>query len=232
MVLGVELIMTGQPIKIIVVDNETMVRKAVKALLAEYENRSVIGEAANGLHAISLIEEMKPDIVLLDLLMPGMTGIEAIKRMLAVQPDQRIIVLTGCSQEDKLLEAIQAGAFGYVRKHAPPEELVKAIQQAYEGEPSIDPAIAWRFVKRMADGEKTPNAPPVLGEREMEVLKLLARGYTDAEIAEKMFLTAVTVRTHVSRILSKLHLKNRVEAVLYAYRLGIVRLEETRKLET
>ena len=130
--------MGNQPIQVLIVDDHMMVRKGIKALLTEYEDISVIGEAANGLKAIELVERLKPDVVLIDLAMPVMEGIEAIKRIIAIQPDQRIIVLTSYAGDDKLIPAIKAGAMGYLVKDAQPEELVQAIRDVSAGEPSLN----------------------------------------------------------------------------------------------
>lgn len=124
--------MGTQPIQVLLVDDHAMVRKGMKALLNEYEGISVVGEATNGLKALELVERLKPDVVLMDLLMPGMDGIEAIKRILAIQPHQRILVLTGYLRDDKLIPAIEAGALGYLLKDAQPEELVQSVRDAYK----------------------------------------------------------------------------------------------------
>jgi NarL family two-component system response regulator LiaR len=166
-------------------------------------------------------------VVLIDLSMPVMDGIEAIKRIIAVHPDQRIIVLTSYSGDDKLFPAIKAGAMGYLLKDAQPEELIKSIRDVYIGEPSLNPTIAWRLLRGMTGVETTKRSAEDLSEREIEVLRLLTQGKTDQEIAKELVLTDVTIRTHISRILAKLGLKNRVQAALYGIRSGIVSLDET-----
>jgi NarL family two-component system response regulator LiaR len=223
--------MGNQPIQVLIVDDHIMVRKGIKALLTEYEDISVIGEAANGLKAIELVERLKPDVVLIDLAMPVMEGIEAIKRIIAIQPDQRIIVLTSYSGDDKLVPAIKAGAMGYLVKDAQPEELVQAIRDVSAGEPSLNTAIAWKFLRKMSGAEPTKRSAEELSEREVEVLRLLTSGKTDKEIAEQLVLTEVTIRTHISRILTKLGLKNRVQAALYGIRTGLVSLDDTYDVE-
>ncbi len=223
--------MGDQPIQVLIVDDHNMVRKGIKALLAEYEDISVIGEAANGLKAIELVERLKPDVVLIDLAMPVMEGIEAIKQIIAIQPDQRIIVLTSYAGDDKLIPAIKAGAMGYLVKDAQPEELVQAIRDVSAGEPSLNTALAWKFLRKMSGVEPIKRSAEELSEREVEVLRLLTLGKTDKEIAEQLVLTEVTIRTHISRILTKLGLKNRVQAALYGIRSGLVSLDDTYDVE-
>ena len=222
--------MDNQPIQVLIVDDHAMVRKGLKALLDQYEGIRVIGEAANGLKAIELTERLKPDIVLLDLAMPVMDGIEAIRRIIAIRPSQSIIVLTSYPGDDKLAPAIKAGALGYLVKDAQPEELVQSIRSVCAGEPALNPTIAWRLLRGLSGLETTKRSTEELSERELEVLRLLTLGKTDQQIAKQLVLTEVTIRTHISRILSKLGLKNRVQAALYGVRSGIVSLDETDSL--
>ncbi len=223
--------MGNQPIQVLIVDDHVMVRKGIKALLSEYEDISVTGEAANGLKAIEMVDQLKPDIVLIDLAMPVMEGIEAIKRIIAIKPTQRIIVLTSYTGDDKLIPAIKAGALGYLVKDAQPEELVQSIRDVYAGEPSVNTTIAWNFLRKMSGAEPAKRSAEELSERETEVLRLLTMGKTDKEIAEQLVLTEVTIRTHISRILNKLGLKNRVQAALYGIRTGLVSLDDTYDIE-
>jgi two-component system, NarL family, response regulator LiaR len=217
----------GNPvIQVLVVDDHTMVRKGIKALLEEQDDICVIGEAANGQKAIELAQQLQPDVILIDLSMPVMDGIEAIKQILANQEEQRIIVLTSYAGDEKLFAAIKAGALGYLVKDAQPEELVHAIRVVYAGEPSFNPKMAWRILRGMSGAEDFTQTTEELSEREVEVLRLLTQGKTDQEIAKQLVLTDVTIRTHVSRILAKLKLKNRVQAALYGIRSGIVSLDE------
>lgn len=216
-----------QPIQVLLVDDHVMIRKGMKALLQEYEGIRVIGEASNGLKAIELVEQLKPDVVLIDLIMPVMDGIEAIKRILAIQPQQRILVLTGYPGDDKLIPAIKAGALGYLSKDAQPEELVQSIRNVSAGEPALNSTVVWKFLRQAAGVEATRRSVDKLSEREIEILRLLSQGKTDHEIAEEVFLTEVTIRTHISRIMSKLGLQNRVQATLYGIRSGMVSLCET-----
>ncbi|RPI27730.1 MAG: DNA-binding response regulator [Chloroflexota bacterium] len=222
--------MGSQPIKLLIVEDHVMVRKGMKALLSEYPDIAVVGEAGNGLKAIELVEKLQPDVVLIDLSMPVMDGIEAIRRIIAIRPDQRIVVLTIYTGDDKLFQAIKAGAMGYLLKDSQPEELVQSIRNAYSGEPTLNPTIAWRILRDMTGAETTKRSTEELSEREIEVLRLLTQGKTDQEIAKELVLTDVTIRTHISRILSKLSLKNRVQAALYGIRSGIISIDETSEI--
>jgi NarL family two-component system response regulator LiaR len=222
--------MGNQPIQILVVDDHAVVRKGMKALLNEYPDITVIGEAANGQKAVELVDRLNPDIVLIDLSMPVMDGIEAIKQIIANHPEQRIIVLTSYSGDDKLFPAIKAGALGYLIKDAQPDELVQSIRSVYAGEPALNPSIAWKLLRGMSGVEPAKRSAEELSEREIEVLRLLTKGKTDQEIAQQLVLTDVTIRTHISRILAKLGLKSRVQAALYGIRTGLVSLDETTEL--
>lgn len=218
--------MSNELIDVLLVDDHTMVRKGMKALLSEYEDISVVGEASNGAEAIDAASRLEPDVILMDLAMPVMDGIEATRRIIADQPEQRILVLTSYPGDDQLLPAIKAGAMGYLVKDAQPEELVASIRSLRAGEPSFDPRTAWKFLREMSGGEAPKKSSEVLSERETEVLRLLGQGKTDQEIGKQLVLTEVTIRTHISRVLSKLGLTNRVQAALYCVRTGLVSLED------
>ncbi len=218
--------MASKTIKIMIVDDHAMVRKGMKAFLSEFDDILVVGEAADGWKAVELIKQLKPDVVLLDLFMPGMEGIETIQRLIATQPNLRIVVLTAYAKEDKIIEAIKAGALGYVLKDAQPEELIESIRIVSTGAPAISPVIAWKILQRTG-ADTGSHRKMELSDREIEVLQLLTKGKTDQEIANQLFLADVTIRTHVNRILMKLGLQNRVQAALYCLRSGLVPLDET-----
>jgi NarL family two-component system response regulator LiaR len=213
-----------------IVDDHAMVRTGMKVFLNENEGISVIGEAADGWDAIQLIDQLNPDIVLIDLLMPGIDGIETIRKIIDIRPEQRIIVLTAYGKEDKLFQAVKAGAMGYLLKTDDPEELVQAIRRVYTGVPALNAMILWR-VLRQKHGVEPHEKSDDLSEREIEVLGLLAKGYTDREIADQLCLTNVTIRSHISRVLAKLNLENRVQAALYGLRSGLVTLEAAHTLD-
>jgi len=218
---------TGQTtIQVLIVDDHTIVRKGTRALLAEVEDIQVVGEAADGREAVDQADTLRPDVILMDLVMPVMDGIEATRQITGNQPETRILALTSFAADDKVFPAIKAGALGYLLKHADPEELVDAIRKVYHGEPSLHPSIARKVLQEMRRPTmKTPTPDPLTG-REIEVLNLVAKGLSNQEIAGQLSIAEVTVRTHVSNILSKLHLANRVQAALYALREGFAELDE------
>jgi NarL family two-component system response regulator LiaR len=218
--------MTQSVIRVLIVDDHAIVRKGVQALLAEIEQIEVIGEAADGGEAIEKTETLQPDVILMDLVMPEMDGIEAISHITSKQPDARILALTSYSTDDKIFPAIKSGAIGYLLKDSDPQDLVRAIQQVHRGEPSLHPKIARKVLHELSLPSDRPPTPDPLTEREEEVLRLVAKGLSNQEIAEQLVVAEVTVRTHVSHILSKLHLANRVQAALYALREGYASLDE------
>jgi NarL family two-component system response regulator LiaR len=215
-----------ETIRVLVVDDHTIVRKGTRALLAEVADIQVVGEAGDGQEAVDQAEALRPDVILMDLVMPIMDGIEATRQITSNHPDTRILALTSFAADDKVFPAIKAGAIGYLLKHADPEELVDAIRQVYHGEPSLHPSIARKVLHEMRRPTEKTLTPDPLTEREIEVLHLVAQGLSNQEIADQLSIAEVTVRTHVSNILSKLHLANRVQAALYALREGFVTLDE------
>ncbi len=218
---------SGQTIQVMLVDDHAMVRAGLKVLLEQFDGIEVVGEAANGFQAIELVQQLLPDVILMDLSMPGMDGIEAIKRIITILPGQHILVLTGFLDEERLIQAIQAGAQGCVDKTIPPEDLVQSIRDVYAGKPSLSSGLAWHILRRMNGNEIRQQKKDNLTEREIEVLRLLTQGRLDEEIARELVLTEVTIRTHISRILTKLGLENRVQAALYGLRSGLVSISET-----
>jgi NarL family two-component system response regulator LiaR len=218
--------MDSQTIQVMLVDDHSMVRQGIRILLEQFEGIEVIGEAANGSKAIELVQDLQPDVVLMDLTMPGMDGIEAIHRIIAIRPNQHIIVLTGFLDDERLIRAVKAGAHGCVDKTIPPEDLVQAIRDVYSGKPSLSAGIAWRILRGIT-GSEVQQSKDKLSERETQILRLLTQGKLDEEIAQELVLTEVTIRTHISRILAKLGLENRVQAALYGLRSGLVSISET-----
>jgi NarL family two-component system response regulator LiaR len=184
----------------------------------------IIGEASNGAEALKMAQELVPDVVLMDLVMPVMDGIEATRQIKQTVPSVNILVLTSFSTNDKVLPSLNAGAIGYLLKDSTPADLVRAIHQVAQGEGSLNPAITRQVLAQM----QSPSAPAEeeLTERETEVIKLMAHGYSNAEIARLMVVSNATVHTHVSRILSKLNLSSRTQAALYALKKGLVSLDE------
>jgi NarL family two-component system response regulator LiaR len=213
-------------IRVLIVDDHTIVRKGIKALLAETSDIEVVGEAENGLEAVRLSKELEPEVVLMDLLMPKMDGIEATRQITARQPEMRVLVLTSFVGDDKVFPAIKAGALGYLLKDSEPADLIRSIYRVHRGEPSLHPIIARKMMKEILEKPSEKPTPEPLTAREVEVLQLLAKGMMNEEIAEKLMISDVTVRTHVSHLLAKLHLANRVQATLYALREGIASFGE------
>ena len=219
--------MEQHSIRVLIVDDHSIVRKGIRALLAEIEGIEVIGEAGDGREAIAQAEALNPDVILMDLVMPGMDGIEATRQITTDDAGAHILVLTSFASDDKVFPAIKAGALGYLLKDSEPADLVQAIQQVHRGEPSLQPSIAHRVLQELQRPSRHPPTPDPLTDREMEVLRLVAKGFSNPEVAEKLTVTEATVRTHVSNILSKLHLANRVQATLYALQEGITSLEDS-----
>lgn len=217
--------MSQSPIRVLLVDDHAIVRKGVQALLAEVDDIEVVGEASNGQEAVDLAKVLQPDVIMMDLVMPVMDGVEAISRITGQYEKMRIIALTSFATDDKVFPAIKSGAFGYILKDSEPEKLIVSIRQVYRGEPSLDPNIARKLLNEISRPSERPISPDPLTEREIEVLRLVAKGLSNQEIASQLSIAEVTTRTHVSHILSKLHLANRVQATLYALREDLASLE-------
>lgn len=220
--------MSAAPIRVLVVDDHDIVRRGLRALLAEFEDMEVVGEAENGLEAVQLAESAQPDVILMDLVMPEMDGVEAIRQISAKELNVHILVITTYSGDDHVIPAIKAGAHGYMLKDSGSDQVVEAIRQVHRGEPALHPDIARRLIQEIRQEIPERAAPDPLTARELEVLSLLAGGLSNKEIADRLVIEEVTVRSHISRILDKLHLANRVQATLYALREGVVDLNEER----
>jgi NarL family two-component system response regulator LiaR len=217
--------MSQTAIRVLIVDDHTMVRKGICALLAEIEGIEVVGEADNGQEAVAQAERLRPDVILMDLAMPKMDGIEATRQIRANQPESRILVMTSFAADDKVFPAIKAGALGYLLKESAPEDLVQAIRQIHGGESWLHPTIARKVLQEIARPSDRPPTPDPLTEREAEVLRLVAQGLSNQDIARKLNISDPTVRTHVSSIMGKLRLATRIKAALYALREGLVSLD-------
>lgn len=218
--------MSEQPIRVLVVDDHPIVIGGTRALLEEVEDIEVIGEAHNGAMAVEENKKLKPDVILMDLIMPEMDGIEAIGLITEEQPEAKILVLTSFITDDKVFPAIKAGAMGFLLKDSEPGELIEAIRNVNKGEPTLHPNIARKVLKELGRPSADKPIPDPLTDRETEVLRLLSKGYDNQQIAEELFIAEVTVRTHVSRILRKLQLANRVQATLYALKKGLASLDD------
>ncbi len=216
----------SNPIRVFIAEDHAIVRKGIRLLLNLEPGIEVVGEASNGREAVSGIESTRPDVILMDLVMPEMDGIEAIQQVKARQPEARILVLTSFATDDKVFPAIKAGALGYLLKDSEPRDVVDAIRQVYRGESSLHPRIARKLMQELSRPPEKPPTPDPLTEREMEVLCLVAQGKSNREIADDLTVTEGTVRVHVSSILSKLHLASRTQATLYALREGLASLDD------
>jgi NarL family two-component system response regulator LiaR len=224
--------MNTLPIRVLLTDDHAIVRKGVRALLLTEKDIEVVGEAGSGAEAIVQAEALCPDVILMDLVMPELDGIEATRQITAKLPGTRILVLTSFAADEKVFPAIKAGALGYLLKDSGPEELVRAIRKVYHGEPSLEPSIARKVLMELSHPPKQqPLTADPLTEREFDVLRLLAQGCSNKEIAVKLSVSELTVRTHVSNILCKLHLASRTQAALYALQKGISSLEDIPALE-
>ncbi len=214
------------PIRVLIVDDHAIVRKGICALLSEVKGINVVGEASNGREAVAQALTLDPDVTLMDLAMPEMDGLEAIRQITAGHAGARILVLTSFVSDDKVFPAIKAGALGYLLKDSQPADLIYAIKQVSRGEPSLHPSIAVKVLQELRrPTEKTP-PPNALTAREVEVLRLVAKGMSNREIAMQLTTTEATIKTHVSSILSKLQLANRVQAALYAISEGVTAPED------
>lgn len=219
---------TMAPIKVLVADDHTLFRQGLIRILQEFEQVQVVGEASNGQEALTRVAALRPDVVLMDLNMPVMSGSEATRRIFAQHPQVRVIMLTVSSREEDLFEAIKAGAQGYLLKNAQTAELVAAIQQVHAGEAIVAPPMAARLVEEFRQlAQRVPVRPDTalpasLSEREAEVLRLVAQGLANKEIAQRLGLSEHTVKSHLRNILDKLHLRSRAHAAAYAVQTGLV----------
>ena len=231
----------GDTIKVLIVDDHAVVRQGLRTFLELQDDAphggmssgdvlalpiEVVGEAANGVQAVDLARRLQPDIVLLDLVMPEMDGIQATPRIIEESPHSRVMILTSFGEEDKVFPAIRAGAQGYLLKDIAPDDLVQAVRAVYLDQVQLHPEVARKLMSAVAAKEEPATAsqaalPEDLTERELEVLRLIAEGLNNREIADRLVISAKTVKTHVSNILGKLHLEDRTQAAIYALRHGL-----------
>jgi NarL family two-component system response regulator LiaR len=213
-------------IRVLLVDDHAVLRKGIRAVLSTEPDMEVVGEASDGEDALAQAAALQPDVILMDLVMPKMDGTEATRRVTSRQPGVRVLVLTSFVAHDMVFPAIKAGALGYVLKDTGPDDLVRAIRQVHRGERTLEPDIARKVLFELAQPPKQPPTPDPLTSRELDVLRLIAQGRSNREIAEDLVLAEKTVRTHVSNILGKLHLASRTQAALYALKEGFASLAD------
>lgn len=217
--------MSSEPIRIVLIDDHAVVRKGLRAFLDTYPEIEVVGEAGGGAEGVALVARVLPDVALMDLVMPEMDGIEATRQIKQVSPSTQVIVLTSYGEDERIFPAIKAGALSYLLKDVGPDDLVRAIKAARRGDATLHPSVAARLMQELSGARSSPL--DLLTEREREVLACIARGMSNAEIAEHLIIGERTVKTHVSNILSKLHLQDRTQAALLALRERLVPLDET-----
>jgi DNA-binding NarL/FixJ family response regulator len=228
--------MNDSTIRVLIVDDHDLVRAGFRVILGTEEGIEVVGEARNGAEAIERVAALRPEVVLMDVQMPEVDGLEATRRILAPWTDTqtdagtdtdrpvRVVILTTFDREDYLFEALKAGASGFLLKNARPEDLIDAVRVVARGDALLSPEVTRRVIERFSSAAPLPqpHRPEELTEREYEVLVALASGATNAEIAEQLYVGETTVKTHVSRVLTKLGLRDRTQAVVYAYEQGVV----------
>jgi DNA-binding NarL/FixJ family response regulator len=211
-------------IKLVIADDQGMVRAGLRSLLDCEPDMEVVGEAVDGLHALSVVRNTRPDVVLMDIRMPELDGLAATRELIAERPGLRVLALTTFDLDEYVFQALRAGASGFLLKDAPADELAGAIRVLARGDALLAPAVTRRVVEAFAALPEPRQAPALdeLSPRETEVLRLLAGGHSNAHIAEELVISEATTKTHVSNILAKLRLRDRIQAVIYAYEVGLV----------
>jgi len=217
----------SEAITVLLVDDHALVRQGVRAFLDTQSDITVVAEAASGVEAVRLAAEYAPDVALMDLIMPGMDGVEATRRLTARSPRTKVVILTSYHDDEHIFPAIRAGALSYVLKEVGPDELAKAVRMAAAGEAVLHPRVAARVVRELHGARRDePNVFRELSDRELEVLRLIAEGLSNAEISDRLFISEKTTKSHVSNILNKLGVQGRTQAALHAVRTGLVNPEE------
>jgi DNA-binding NarL/FixJ family response regulator len=210
-------------IRVLVVDDQSMVRAGFRLLLGDEPDIEVVAEASNGREAVAQAARLRPDVILMDIRMPELDGLEATRRILATDTTARVLVLTTFDLDEYVFEALRAGASGFVLKDDPPEQLISAVRTVAEGEALLSPAVTKRVIRRFSQVHRQPVPPGVseLTARELEVFELITRGLSNAEVGRELFISDTTVKTHVTRLLQKLGLRDRAQAIVLAYQSGL-----------
>jgi DNA-binding NarL/FixJ family response regulator len=209
-------------IRVLVVDDQAMVRAGFRLLLADEPDIDVVAEASNGLEAVAEAARCRPDVVLMDIRMPELDGLEATRRILAADPESRVLILTTFDLDEYVYRALSAGASGFVLKDEPPEQLIAAVRTVAGGDALLSPSVTRRVIQQFTRvHQEPPPAVETLTDREMDVLRLITRGLSNAEIGRELFISDTTVKTHVTRLLQKLDLRDRAQAIVLAYETGL-----------
>jgi DNA-binding NarL/FixJ family response regulator len=208
-------------LRLVIVDDHVVVRQGLKGFLSLSDEFDIVGEGENGLDAVRLVETVRPDVLLLDLMMPKMDGIEATKEIRKTNPDVKILILSSFGERNQVVPAVQAGVSGYVLKDIDPEELIAALKDAYAGKTPLNPDVAGKLMEQVQGPGGVSDGYGSLSDREKDVFKLIARGMSNKEIAAELFISLVTVKTHVSRIFSKLSLEDRTQVAIFALKNGL-----------
>jgi NarL family two-component system response regulator LiaR len=211
-------------IRILIVDDHAIVRRGLQTLIVSEPNMVVVGEAQDGIEAVLKARALQPDVILLDIVMPRQDGLSAIAQIKQENPQARILVITSFAEDDKIFPALKAGAVGYLLKDTSPEQLLQAIRDIHSGKSMLDPVVALKVIQELNHPTDLPPTAEPLTEREVDVLKLVARGLTNQEIADHLVIGDRTVGNHIGSILGKLHLANRTQAALFALREGLAEL--------
>ncbi len=216
----------ANPVTILIVDDHEVVRNGIRAFLDTLQEFQVVGEAASGEEAIKLVRDLIPDVVLMDLIMPGMDGIETTREVKKVSPRTQVVVLTSYHEDEHIFPALKAGAISYVLKDMKMEKLAETIQRAVNNEVTLHPLVAARVLRNLRGDSEEESFYADLTDREQDVLRLIANGLSNSQIAEQLVISENTVKGHVSNILSKLHLMDRTQAAVYAWEKGLVKRKE------
>jgi DNA-binding NarL/FixJ family response regulator len=213
-------------VRVVLADDQALVRRGFRLILEAEADIEVVAEAEDGQQAVDAVSRQRPAVVLMDIQMPGLDGLEATRRILGDPGNQaRVLILTTFERDDYVFEALQIGASGFLLKTAPPEDLLTAVRVVARGEALLSPSVTRRVIQEVTRHQRRPVPPPDLDrltQRELEVLRLVAEGLSNAEIAARLYLSEATIKTHTSNVLAKLGLRDRVQAVIYAYRYGLV----------